>query len=68
MPKAIRIKLISRHHDNLLAGHFGIEKTYKLLARKYYWPTLRHDVKAYVKGCEMGLALKAVRHKPYGDL
>ena len=31
MPNAIRIGLISRHYDNLLAGHFGIEKTEKLL-------------------------------------
>ena len=68
VPKAIRIELISRHHDNPLAGHFGIEKTRELLARKYYWPTLRHDVEAYVKGCDVCLASKAVRHKPYGDL
>lgn len=68
MPEATRTELISRHHDNLLAGHFGIEKTRELLARKYYWPTLRHDVEAYVKGCDVCLALKAVRHKPYGDL
>ena len=68
MPEAIRIELISRHHDDPLAGHFGIEKTRKLLARKYYWPTLKHDVKAYVKGCNVCLASKAVRHKPYGNL
>ena len=68
VPEAIRIELISRHHDNPLAGHFGIEKTRELLARKYYWPTLRHDVEAYVKGCNVCLASKAVRHKPYGDL
>ena len=32
----IRTELISRHHDDLLAGHFGIEKTRELIARKYY--------------------------------
>ena len=68
VPEAIRTELISRHHDDLLAGHFGIEKTCKLLARKYYWPTLRHDVKAYVKGCDVCLASKAVRYKPYSNL
>ena len=68
VPDAIRMELISRHHDDSLAGHFGIEKTRELLARKYYWPTLRHDVEAYVKGCDVCLASKAVRHKPYGDL
>ena len=62
------MELISRHHDNLLAGHFGIKKIQELVARKYYWPTLRHDVDNYVKGCNVCLASKAVQHKLYGDL
>ncbi len=68
VPKVICSKLINRHHDDPLAGHFGIEKTRKLIARKYYWPTLRQDVEAYVKGCDVCLASKAVCHKPYRDL
>ncbi len=36
VPKVIHSELISRHHDNPLAGHFGIEKTCKLIATKYY--------------------------------
>ncbi len=68
VPKVIRSELISRHYDDPLAGHFGIEKTLELIARKYYWPTLQRDVKAYVKGCDICLTSKAVRHKPYGDL
>ena len=68
VPETIRTELISRHHDDPLAGHFGIEKTRELIARKYYWPTLRHDVEIYVKGCDVCLASKAVRHKPYDDL
>ena len=68
VPKAIQIELISRHYNNPLAGHFGIEKTCKLLAQKYYWSTLCHNVEAYVKGCDICLASKAVCHKPYGDL
>ena len=68
IPKTIQTKLITRHHDDFLAGHFGIKKTCKLLAQKYVWPSLRHNVETYVKGCDMCLASKAVRHKPYGDL
>ncbi len=68
VPKVIRLELISRHHDDPLAGHFDIEKTRELIARKYYWPTLRRDVEAYVKGGDVCLASKVVRHKPYGDL
>ena len=34
--KVIRLKLISKHHDNPLASHFGIKKTWELIAGKYY--------------------------------
>ena len=68
VPEIIRIELISRHHNDPLTGYFGIEKTRKLITRKYYWPTLYHDVDNYVKGCNVCLVLKAVQHKPYGNL
>ncbi len=68
MPEVVRTELISRHHDNPLAGHFGIKKTQELITRKYYWPTLRANIEFYVKGCDMCLASKLVKHKPYGDL
>ncbi len=68
VPKVIRLELIIRHHDDPLASHFGIEKICELIAKKYYWPMLRRNVEAYVKGCDVCLASKAIRHKPYGDL
>ena len=36
IPKVIHLELISRYHNNSLAGYFGIEKTWKLIAKKYY--------------------------------
>ena len=36
VPEAIRTKLISRYHDDPLAGHFGINKTKDLVGQKYY--------------------------------
>ena len=68
VPEIIRSEVISRYHNNPLAGHFGIDKIRKLVGRKYYWPSLRRDVESYVQGCDVCLASKAVRHKPYGDL
>ena len=68
VPKAIRTEIISRQHDDPLVEYFGINKTKDLVGRKYYWPSLWRDIKAYVKGCGVCLGLKAVRHKPYGDL
>ena len=68
VPEIIRTELMSRHHDNPLAGHFGIEKIHEFKTQKYHWPMLRRDVKDYVKGCNIYLASKAVRHKPYDNL
>ena len=68
MTKAIQTELISRHHGNLLADHFSIKETCKLLAQKYYWPIFRYNVEAYAKSCDVCLASKTIRHKPYSDL
>ena len=68
IPEIIQTKPISKHHDDSLAGHFGIEKTRKLVTWKYYWPTLCYDVDDYVKECNICLASKTVQHKPYNDL
>ena len=34
--ESVRQELLKRHHDNELAGHFGVEKTHELLHHKYY--------------------------------
>ena len=68
VPEILWTELISRHHDDPLASHFGIKKTRELIARKYYWLMLRHDIEDYVRGCDVCLASKAVRHKPYSNL
>ena len=44
VPKIIRSKVISRHHNDHLTGHFGIDKIRELVGQKYYWPSLKKDV------------------------
>ena len=68
IPEIIRFKVISCHYNDLLAGHFGIDKTRELVGRKYYWLSLRRDIKTYVQECAVCLTSKTVRHKPFGDL
>ena len=64
-PEIIRSKVLSCHHNGVLAEHFGIDKTRELVGRKYYWLSLKRDVESYVRGCDVCLTSKAVRHKPY---
>ena len=68
VPEIIRSEVISYHYDDSLVGHFGFDKTRELVGRKYYWLSLRKDVENYVKGCDVCLTSKVVRHKPYRDL
>ena len=68
VPEIICSEVISRYYNDPLARHFGIDKTRELVDQKYYWPSLRKDVENYVRGCDICLTSKSVRHKLYGDL
>ncbi len=42
---------IQAHHDAPIYRHPGINKTYQLTSRRYWWPNMRQDVMNYVQGC-----------------
>ncbi len=42
---------IHDHHDTLTYGHPGINKTYQLTSRRYWWPNMHQDIMNYIKGC-----------------
>lgn len=48
----LRERIISAHHDSILAGHPGKYKTAELIERNYWWPRLNGQVARYVAGCE----------------
>lgn len=64
----LRSTLLSIHHDDPLAGHFGRTRTLELMKRKYHWPNLDRDVAEYVQDCQICQGTTARRHKPYGEL
>lgn len=64
----LRQELLSIHHDDPLAGHFGRTRTLELVQRKYHWPNIDRDVAEYVQDCQVCQGVTAKRHKPYGQL
>lgn len=58
-------KIFKRYHNNLLASHFSIKKTSKLLARKYYWLTFYYNIQTYTNSYDICLLFKAIKHKLY---
>ena len=65
---ALRGEVMKLHHDDPLAGHYGVEKTLELLRRSWYWENMETDVRAYCKECDVCQRVKAKRHMPYGLL
>ena len=65
---AVRVEVISAHHDSKLAGHFGVDRTFELVKRSVCWPGLRQDIEQYVKNCPVCQRTKAPRQLPAGQL
>ena len=61
------MKLITKHHNNLLASHFGIKKTRELIAENLI---SQHSNRCEILYQRMRrlFSIKAMRHKLYGDL
>ena len=51
VPKGRRQQVLQLGHSNLLAGHFGVKKTYARISRHFVWPGLSVNVKELVRGC-----------------
>jgi hypothetical protein len=66
--RSLICELMQLYHDDPLAGHWGVTKTFELLQRKFKWQNMRQDVELYVKTCPTCQGLSAPRHKPYGEL
>ena len=56
--------VISLYHDFPTAGHPGGRKTLTMIARDYWWPTIRNDVVHFIKGCATCQATKPRLNQP----
>ena len=49
---SVRLRLLQEHHDCLIAGHQGRDRTLARLQRTFYWPGLPRDVQRFIQSCE----------------
>lgn len=49
--EALQRKIVKTYHDPPVMGHPGIQKTYELVSREYFWPGMRNFITQYVRGC-----------------
>lgn len=43
--------IIRELHCSPYSGHLGMNKTYALIRRHYYWPSMQEQINAFVRGC-----------------
>ena len=49
LPRALTAQILKMAHDDL--GHNGIQKTYMLLKRLYYWKGLKPSITKHIQRC-----------------
>ena len=47
----LRCKLLQQGHDSPQAGHQGVDRTYAVMRRQFFWPRMSKDVKRFVRSC-----------------
>jgi hypothetical protein len=48
---AVKAMLMKWYHDDPVAGHQGVERTYQLAREMLYWPGMYKTIKHYVDSC-----------------
>ena len=66
VPAQERSVVMARAHDDAV-GHLGAAQTTDEVLRRFWWPGLRRDVRAYVEGCLVCARNKGVRRLAHGN-
>ena len=63
--KELQFKMMDQLHTQ---AHPGIQRTYDLIKRDFYWPNMWKDIKDYVQACDICQRWKPTNTKTYGLL
>ena len=64
----LHLQVLQYHHDHVLAGHLGQNKTLELVQRHYIWPNIHDDIQKFCKSCITCMRSKPQHHRLYGSL
>lgn len=52
IPESLRPLLMAHFHDDSIAGHLGVDKTYERILCRYFWDGMHTAITEYVRTCE----------------
>ena len=50
--KRLRQHILEEHHDSIISGHVGMEKTEESIRRNFYWPGMQDTIREFVRTCD----------------
>ncbi|CAF4447474.1 unnamed protein product [Didymodactylos carnosus] len=68
VPKTVIKDILFTHHDHPMAGHFGVERTWRNIKNKYYWPNMKESIEKYIRSRTECSKFNIQRQKPPGLL
>uniref|UniRef100_A0A8C2WB23 Gypsy retrotransposon integrase-like protein 1 n=1 Tax=Cyclopterus lumpus TaxID=8103 RepID=A0A8C2WB23_CYCLU len=68
VPESVRSRVLQWGHASQFACHPGVHRTLTFLARRFWWPTMRNEVKDFVLACPVCARSKASHRAPAGLL
>ena len=68
VPENLRSQVLQWGHNSRLACHPGSTRTCHLLTQRFWWPSLRRDVREYVRACPTCNQSKSSNQPPSGLL
>jgi hypothetical protein len=66
VPEGSRQQVIQSAHNSKMTGHFGRERTLKMIIRNFYWTNRQHDIRKYCKECDICQRMTAPGHAKHG--
>ena len=51
VPKGLQLQIMHAAHDDVLAGHLGVAKTYEVIRQRFYWFKMFQDIQHYCRSC-----------------
>ena len=61
--ESLHIQVLQESHDQLMSGHPGIAKIYKIFQRSYYWPKMMETIYQYIRNCHICTIAKPARNR-----
>ena len=63
VPQSLTQNVMEAGHDSPMAGHLGINKTYKSIKSNFYWKKMKTDITNYVKSCDTCLRMNKLHSR-----